>query len=70
MCENPKVGSESVLEKPNQRQKVKTESRVSMHFVKQKTAMKQPQYFQCLFSDAVILMIKLYITDVYVYNSL
>ena len=32
MCGNPKVGLESVLEKPNRSQKVKFESRVSVAF--------------------------------------
>ena len=64
MCENAKVGWES----PNRRQKVKTQSRVSVAF--EKTKIEQPQVFQCLLNNGVILMIKLYITDGYVYDSL
>ena len=66
MCGNPKDGSESVLEKPNQRQKVETESRVSVAFWKTEIKDPQLQFFQCLFNNGVILTIKFYITDGYV----
>ena len=69
MYRNPKVGSESVVEKPNRTVPTskETESRVSVAF---KTEIKQPQFVQCLFNDGVILMIKIYITDGYVYDRL
>ena len=76
MCANPKVGSESVLENPN-RTELTSKSRKSKrkvgfpwHFEKPKTEIEQPQFFQCLFNNGVILQITLYITDAYVYDSL
>ena len=72
MCGNPKVGSESVLEKPSRTDVKKSKPKVGFpwHFEKPKTAIKQPHFFQCLFNNGVILMINFYITDGYVYDSL
>ena len=72
MCENLKVGSELVLEKPKWAYVKESKSKVwfPWHFEKLKTEIKQPQFFKCLINKGVILMIKFYITDGYVYDRL
>ena len=51
----------------NRRQKSKPRVWFPRHW---KAEIKQPQFFHCLFINRVILMIKLYITDDYVFDSL